>query len=363
MAPKIRTICCDGKDALDPDAMTPFDRYRAERNDPYGGFYAPRPNWGARLAIAVPLTVAVVLVLSLALSAVHPGAKRSRGFGPVASVGYQSLLIPSAGAAPTFQAGSSSASGQRVVMGANVPTVTHAAKAHSATRKTTATGGHRSYRTDANGYRLAPAADAALVPSKTIVAHLEHTTKGYPSATAFQSNRKVPGAWYGYPSILPVIESTRDRLHVKLAQRPLESTSWIKRGAAVLSKNHWAIVIDLSQHWLYVFRHGIQQSSFPVGIGAPGTPTPTGNFFLAFKAPPNGPGYGPVMLETSGHSRVIARFDGGDDAIIAIHGPVGSDSRIGDRGAAISNGCIRMHTWDLRQVRHVRNGAPVIITP
>jgi lipoprotein-anchoring transpeptidase ErfK/SrfK len=56
-------------------------------------------------------------------------------------------------------------------------------------------------------------------------------------------------------------------------------------------------------------------------------------------------------------------FDGGDDAIIAIHGPIGSDALIGNHGAAISNGCIRMHLGDLAKVvRHVPDGTPVIVT-
>ena len=75
----------------------------------------------------------------------------------------------------------------------------------------------------------------------------------------------------------------------------------------------------------------------------------------------NGPGYGSVMLETSAHSRAIEHFEGGDDAIIAIHGSIFSDSEIGDHGAAISNGCIRMHEWDLRQVAHVADGSPVLL--
>jgi lipoprotein-anchoring transpeptidase ErfK/SrfK len=342
--------------------MTLSDRYRAHRDDPYRGYYSGHGVWRTRVAVVLPVTVVLALVLSMAFAAVKPAKQPARA-AHISSLGYQSLLVPSDAAAPTFDLGGTqqAQSAQRVVMSYNA----HAgAPADVAGPRTRAVAGRDegSYRTDANGYRVAPAEDAAMVPARTVVAHLEHSTKGYPAANSFSSNRKVPGSWYGYPSILPVIDSTADRVKVMLAQRPDESTSWIKRSAVVLSRIHYAVVVDISQHWLYVFYKGVEISSFPVGTGASGTPTPTGNYFIAFHAPPNGPGYGSVMLETSAHSRVIAHFEGGDDAIIAIHGPVGSDSQIGDHGAAISNGCIRMHNNDLKQVRHVRNGSPVFLT-
>ncbi|HVT65615.1 MAG TPA: L,D-transpeptidase [Mycobacteriales bacterium] len=343
--------------------MTLFDRFRARRDDPYRGYYATGGRWSARIALALPLAVVTVLVVSVALAAVRPnaqGAPRSRHAG---GLGYQSLLIPTDAAAPTFQVGHNRAvqSAQRVVMAYNGGADQRAALAAPRTRSASGRS-DGSYRVDEHGYRIAPSKDSVLVPATTVVAHLEHSTKGYPAANAFSSNRTVPGSWYGYPSILPVIDSTQDRLKVMLAQRPDNSTSWIKRSAAVLSRIHYAIVVDISQHWLYLFYKGNQIASYPVGTGASGTPTPTGNYFIAFHAPPNGPGYGSVMLETSAHSRVISHFEGGDDAIIAIHGPVGSDAQIGNHGAAISNGCIRMHDADLRQVKHVRNGSPVFLT-
>ena len=347
--------------------MTLLDRYRDHRDDPYRGYHSSNGRWVARVGVALPLIVVLALIVNFALSAVSSSVRHPARAAHASGLGYQSLLIPSDRAARTFRFGGDRQvqSSQRVVMSYNArATAAPGAPSTVAGPRTHAAAGTdgTSYRTDANGYRVAPARDAAMVPYTTVLAHLEHSAKGYSSADAFQSNRKVPGSWYGYPSILPVIDSTRDRLHVMLAQRPDESTSWINRSAAVLTRTHYAIVVDISQHWLYVFYKGVQTSSFPVGTGASGTPTPTGNYFLAFKAPPNGPGYGSVMLETSAHSRVIAHFEGGDDAIIAIHGPVGSDAQIGDHGAAISNGCIRMHDRDLNQVRHVHRGSPIILT-
>jgi lipoprotein-anchoring transpeptidase ErfK/SrfK len=212
-------------------------------------------------------------------------------------------------------------------------------------------------------HRTASAHDIALAPKTQLIANLPHSTKGYPGRNSLVSNRQVPGSWYGHRSALPVIAATPDRLKVRLAQRPNGSTTWIDRDKAVLRVTHWAVVIDLSRHFLYAFYNGAQQYGFPVGTGTVQTPTPTGQFFVAFHAASNGPGYGPVNIATSGHSNVFQSFDGGDDAIIAIHGPIGSDAVIGNHGAAISNGCIRMHLPDLAQlIRHVPDGAPVVVT-
>jgi lipoprotein-anchoring transpeptidase ErfK/SrfK len=359
--------------------MTLLDRYRAYRADPYR-HYGSRSRWGVRAATAAPLLVVLVIVANVAVLAMKPGVKQDKSLDHVAGLSYRALLVPSQ-VAPKFplpggQASrSNNHSAQRSLSGSDASATqtgraastgatsgNAAALPHAANRSTRS---HPSYRTDANGYRVAPSRDAALVPTTTWLAHLEHSKRGYPGRNALQSDRKVPGSWYGYPSILPVLNSTADRMQVRLAQRPDESTTWITRSAVVMTRTHYAIVVDISQHWLYVFRYGVEQASYPVGTGARGTPTPTGSYFLAFHAPPNsGADYGSVMLETSAHSRVISHFEGGNDAIIAIHGPISSqsDAEIGNHGAAISNGCIRMHNRDLNQVKHVPNGTPIILT-
>jgi len=171
----------------------------------------------------------------------------------------------------------------------------------------------------------------------------------------------VQWRWYGRVLVLPVLRQSGSRLEVRLARRPNEATTWVNTNAVSLSSTRDAIVVDISTRHLYLFRSGVLRGAFPVGVGTPRTPTPTGTYFVAFHAPPNTPAYGPVMLETSAHSTVFQTFEGGNDAIVAIHGPIGSDAVIGDHGAAISNGCIRMHNVDLVKVARVRDGTPVIL--
>ncbi|HVW80279.1 MAG TPA: L,D-transpeptidase [Mycobacteriales bacterium] len=306
-----------------------------------------RTFWRRRLAVGTPFVLAVALVLAFTLGVDGSTAKAHARGHRHARAQLASLLLASSQAAAVRTATGPTPSSSETLSPVGQP--------HRAAAPAHASG------SSVRGTRMAPARYTDLVPETTVVAHLSRSVPGYPSANALGRNRTVPGSWYGYPSILPVIGEANNRLHVRLAQRPDESTTWIDKSNAVLTTTHWAVVIDIAQHWLYVFHWGEQVGSFPVGDGAPGTPTPTGTYFVAFHAPPNGPGYGSVMLETSAHSRVIEHFEGGNDAIIAIHGSIFSDSEIGDHGAAISNGCIRMHEWDLRQVAHVVDGSPVFL--
>jgi lipoprotein-anchoring transpeptidase ErfK/SrfK len=119
--------------------------------------------------------------------------------------------------------------------------------------------------------------------------------------------------------------------------------------------------VDLAARRLVWFDSGRPMGSYPVGIGSPTDPTPTGSYFVAFHSPPPDPSYGPVVLATSAHSNVIQDFGGGD-AIIAIHGPIDAAGLIGSSGAAISHGCIRMQDADLSRIRGLPDGTPVIIT-
>jgi lipoprotein-anchoring transpeptidase ErfK/SrfK len=220
------------------------------------------------------------------------------------------------------------------------------------------------YRASRNAAHPLPRADWQYVPAYTYVAWLKnHSAPGY--ATRHSSTRKmsVPKAWYGRTTAMPITDTSATRVKVRLARRPDESQIWVRRRAVTIGMTRYALVLDLSKRRMYVFKSGRQIASYPVGVGLPQTPTPTGNYFIAFHAPPNGPGYGAVMLETSAHSKVFRTFEGGNDAIIAIHGPItsASDAAIGKNGTRISNGCIRMHDGQLVKVAQVPDGTPLAI--
>lgn len=218
--------------------------------------------------------------------------------------------------------------------------------------------------TAASTYHRSALRHAELVPATTLRAELLGRTPAFPSATARQPDRHISGTWYGHVSILPVLKREAGRLKVRLPRRPNESTAWVKAKRVRLLHTHYAIAIDLSQRRLYWYDRDQPQGSYPIGIGKPSTPTPTGHFFLAFHAtPPPNEDYGPQVLETSAHSNVFQTFGAGtSDAIIAIHGPIFAGRQIGRNGAAISHGCIRMHNGELRKILFLPKGTPIVIT-
>ncbi|HEX2382539.1 MAG TPA: L,D-transpeptidase [Acidimicrobiales bacterium] len=171
----------------------------------------------------------------------------------------------------------------------------------------------------------------------------------------------IPATWFSAPSTLPVVAERPGWLEVRLAQRPNGSTAWVQAADVDLAVTPYRIVIDLATTHLTLYRNGQPVLSAPVGIGQASYPTPIGQYFLAFLASPPSPGYGAFVMVTSAHSDTITDWESSGDALVAIHGPLGSDGQIGTTGAAVSHGCIRLHETDLLQLRPVPVGSPIDI--
>jgi L,D-transpeptidase catalytic domain len=210
-------------------------------------------------------------------------------------------------------------------------------------------------------------APATAIPGDPVAGTLVATTNGaipgYASPQAAAPDTTVPGSWWGYPSVLPVITTQPGWLDVRLAQRPNGSTIWVRQSDVTLSSTSYFIVVNLATMHLLVYDNGTQILDFPAGIGAPDDPTPPGQYFMPMQYPSPGPGYGPFVLVTSDHSDTIADWENSGDAVIGIHGPITSadDSLIGTTGAAISHGCIRLHVADLAQLSVIPAGTPINI--
>lgn len=171
----------------------------------------------------------------------------------------------------------------------------------------------------------------------------------------------VPPAWYGRPSVLPVIAARPGWVEVRLAQRPNNSTTWLPSSDVKLGSTPYRIVINVTTMRLSLYDHGKQVLSAPAGIGTAGDPTPTGQFFVAFDEPPPhpNPGYGAFIMVTSAHSLNIGDWADSGDAVIGIHGPLGQDAAIGTTGARITHGCVRLHEQALNQLTSVPAGTPI----
>lgn len=202
----------------------------------------------------------------------------------------------------------------------------------------------------------APAAPPASTTVATVLAAVPgHTAPNGPTTGT------VPVSWYGYPSILPVIAQVGGWVDVRLAQRPDQSTAWIPATDVKLSTTPWYLVLSLATEHLQVYRSGQLLYDFPAGIGTTYYPTPAGHYFVAMTVPPPTPAYGAFVLATSDHSIAITNWEGMGDAIVGIHGPIDSydDSLIGQTGARISHGCIRLHYAELAQLAGVLAGSPL----
>lgn len=170
---------------------------------------------------------------------------------------------------------------------------------------------------------------------------------------------------------LPVLATRNGRggrwLLVRLPGRllpgaPNGRTGWINFAHTRLWSISWHIFVSLSQRQARIFRGGRLVKSYLVVVGAPSSPTPTGQFFVEenIQEPPSFPG-APYALATSARSTVFTEFDGGPGQV-ALHGIGGGLG--GTPGQAQSHGCVRFTTAAISWLAaRIYPGTPVTITP
>ena len=158
---------------------------------------------------------------------------------------------------------------------------------------------------------------------------------------------------FGQPVWVPVVHhrAERGRLLVPLGKRgrvvPADLTAFRLQWRKIL------VVIDLSADRMVVRDGRRKLGSFPVGKGAPSTPTPTGRFFVTDRLRfGQGSPYAPFAVGLSAHvSQLPSSWMGGDQ--VAIH--------FGGLGA-VSHGCIHTGLDAIRMLeRRVALGDLVVI--
>jgi lipoprotein-anchoring transpeptidase ErfK/SrfK len=155
---------------------------------------------------------------------------------------------------------------------------------------------------------------------------------------------------------MAVVRTRGDWLGVMTAAMPNGHLGWVRAqpGSLAFGRVRLELEADLSRQMLRVWAHGRVVRRIRVGIGRPGTATPTGRFSITDKMPGSalGSGYGCCLLALSGNQpHTPPGWTGG--ARLAIHG--------GAYGA-VSAGCLHADTADLRYLmRVVRLGTPIVI--
>jgi lipoprotein-anchoring transpeptidase ErfK/SrfK len=150
------------------------------------------------------------------------------------------------------------------------------------------------------------------------------------------------------PVVLPVLRRRHGWFAVLSSALADRKVGWIAPHAALrLYMTDYRIDVSLRHRRVVVRRGDLVIERFPVAVGAPATPTPTGPFAVTDKLltdDPRGP-YGCCILALSGHQPHTAQGWGGGDRI-ALH----ATDKPGSIGQAASLGCLRAPEWVMRRL-------------
>lgn len=163
---------------------------------------------------------------------------------------------------------------------------------------------------------------------------------------------------FGSPSVFAVERQTKRWFGISTPLVANGSLGWIRDDTRTLRGGYidYSIDVDLSTLTASLSRDGSEIRSWPISIGAPASPTPTGTFAVTdtFRGGLN-PAYGCCALAISAtQSNLPSTWLGGNR--IAIHG---TNSPL---GTAVSNGCIHSADAEVAAlVATVPLGTPVTI--
>jgi hypothetical protein len=156
--------------------------------------------------------------------------------------------------------------------------------------------------------------------------------------------RVGPRGPLGGPLVLGVVAVRGRWVEVTAEALPNGRFGWVEFGRDVsIQPIRWTLRASLSRRRLDVLRDGRLVRSIPVGIGASGSPTPTGRFAVAEKVTgPFGPAFGCCILAlTARQPHLPPGWNTGITYYVAIHAGSG-------QGSAVSAGCLHATEADVR---------------
>jgi len=143
---------------------------------------------------------------------------------------------------------------------------------------------------------------------------------------------------------------------LRIPMRPNGKVGWVPRAALDdFQIVHTQLVVDRAATQLTLYRSGRVIYRAPVGTGKPGTPTPSGHFWITEAFVSNNAFYGPFAFATSDYSTLTDWPGGG---IVGLHGT--------NEPALVpghpSHGCIRLHNSDISRLSTmVPIGTPLLV--
>lgn len=161
------------------------------------------------------------------------------------------------------------------------------------------------------------------------------------------------------PTVAGVIDRTPGWVQVMVNGRPNGLTGWVDATSVRVEPLTVELHVDLESRTLRLVDDGVVTDEWPVAIGRPDRPTPTGRYFVTDKLATGDPGsvWGAHALGISAYSEVLHEFIGGIGQI-GIHG-TNDPSSI---GRDVSSGCIRLPNEVIDElVTWLPVGTPVVI--
>ena len=292
----------------------------------------------ARLLVGVAVSLSLAAGIGVAATRPASTSAATAGSAPATTAAAAGSVVQPAGyaaapAAANAPAGDTSVSSSTT---SGTPAAQQVARSHAAPRL-------HPQRPPSYGMRAPMGSDVILPRGSKLHVYAGPTGK---QRLVDLTNPLLPGV----PLVLAQEGGVRNhRIPVALPVRPNNIVGWVNRYDVKVRPDHWRIAIYRSKHRLLVWKDQTLMGSFPVAVGKPSTPTPSGIFYLLVKMTSWGD-YGPWLMPTSGFSDVYQTFGlNGGDAAIAIHG-TNEDSSVGH---SISHGCIRMHNRDVSLIAPV----------
>lgn len=155
---------------------------------------------------------------------------------------------------------------------------------------------------------------------------------------------------------LPKINERGGWVQVLLPSKPNGSTGWIRTAHVEEKVTPYLISVHLKSMRLRLYFEGGEVGDWKIGIGKPGTPTPTGRTFVLGSIVDPNQKYSPVILPLGSHSATLNSFGGGPGTV-AIHTWPTTDVL----GTATSHGCIRVPKEALNRLTQVPLGTLVLV--